>query len=112
MPRVVWRQDNETRTTFDSVEEFELHLAQTVPMPYGLMLNILYTVIQAVESFLEQKSNASAGSYRGLFYRRFGPLNSAIDTLRQILGPSEHWGISRVLHHEGEPQWPRHYDLD
>lgn len=112
MPKVIWRQDNETRTTFNSVEEFELHLAQSVPLPFGLMLNIIYAITQAIESYLEQKSHASAGSYRGIFYRRFGPFNSAIDTLRQVLGPNEHWGITRVVHQEGEAQWPHHYDLD
>jgi hypothetical protein len=112
MPKVIWRQDNETRTVFNNVEDFELHLAHNAPPPLGLLLNILYAVFLAIEVQLEQRNNASPGSYRGLFYRRFGPFNAAIETLRQITGPSDLWGISRILHEEGEPHWPLDPDID
>ncbi len=112
MPKVIWRKDDGERLVFNSVEEFELSIAQSAPPLFALFLNVIFTIIVFVEVVLERFKNVSPNSYRGLFYRRFGPLNSTIDVLRHLVGPSNNWGISRILHEEHEPRWPLHPDLD
>jgi len=112
MPKVVWRQDNGESLVFDSVEEFELHVAQSSPPLFALFLNILFTIVIFLEVVLEHFKGVAPSSYRGLFYRRFGPLNATVEVLRHTIGPSDKWGISRVIHETNEPSWQRHPDLD
>jgi len=112
MPRVFWRTDDSNRQVFENIESFEAYLAQSVPAPFALLLNLVFSLLLYAEYLLEEFNNVTPGSYRGIFYRRFGPLNSSIEILRQIFGPNNRWGISRVIHDPEEPRWPRHYDLD
>ena len=112
MPRVLWRLDNGDRQVFQSIEEFELHLAQSIPYHLGPLINLAFALVLAVEVALELSQNVAPGSYRGIFYRRYGPLNAWINVLRQLIGPRGDWGVARIIHEPHEPGWPRHHNLD
>jgi len=112
MPRVLWKRDDNDRIIFQTVENFELYLAQSLPHVLALLANILFAIIIWIEISLETLNNATPNSYRGLFYQQNGPLNILMKVLRALLGPRAGWGTSRIIHDDEEPRWPQRLDLE
>jgi hypothetical protein len=83
-----------------------------LPHHFSIMLNVIFSLIVLIEVTLENHNNVAPSSYRGIFYRRYGPLNAIMEILRHLQGPNARWGTSRVVHDPEEPGWPRHHDLD
>lgn len=62
-------------------------------------------LIRYFEAQAEGLANKPTGTFRGLFYRRNGPINAGIQTLKQVIGPNFGWGkiSTQYLETEEDP---------